>query len=657
MLDHFLEVAYQADTEAKEKRAFVGSLKGLPMEDLAKLASGETTLAKLAHGDDDYKWLDKYKGGPLFDQALALEQAELQNSMAQQQAQMQQPESQQFWREKDKICLQKRMLDLQLVQSEQQALMGAQLPSPEAPAQGAGAPGMGAPNNEEMMGASSEQGTKVSSAPLWMKLGSEKKAFSVTEKGHKLDAEMSRMHERHGAETMHLLQQHGIHRGGELAFRKPGSTISAPHMEQIMAAKDIRHSNYTAKKHEKGENAYNPFGGMLTPSKYEGHDAGTLAPGTINLGKTKEANLLTAFLPEIIGAGFGAAKGARHGEPGEGALRGAAGAGLGSFAGSVAGGIALGVTGGILGGLAAGQGGALVGGVGGVLAGGATGGLVGGVKGYKHLTKKYDKKKTAAPNFGAMGSAIKQNLGRVAKTMPTGALMHAGIGAGVGAVGGAVAGGPDHRLSGALGGAALGGAGGLAGSNIARAAKAGGGLTGATAMKGLADTGRQVRAGGNAVIGGVKKGLRAGEGAVAGAPAAAGTAAHVAPAAAAVPGAAAHVAPAAVPGFPGQLGGLSKHRRPRPQGSFLGSRYLRGLLGGRGHDVGHARLHLPGASVGVTVWSVRRSLGAVLGPVRLRGQYRLRRRPLADAPLHHPDDAHPEREGSGFRARRARARA
>lgn len=305
MLDHFLEVTYRADSEAKEKRAFIESLKKLPMEDLAKLASGETTLDKLAHDmcGEGHQWLDHYKDTPLFEQALALEQAELQNQMAQQQNDLQH-EGTKFYREGDKIRLQKRMLNLQLVQSQAQATAGAPLPpSPEAPAQGAGAPGAGAPNNEEAMGASNEQGVKVGGAPLWSKLAS----------------------------------------------------------------------------------------------------------------------------------------------------------------------------------------------------------------------PKPKKEKTAAPNLGAIGSGIMGNLSRVTKAMPKGELMRAGIGAGVGALGGAMAGGPDHRLSGALGGAAALGVGSLAGGNIARAAQAGGGLTGATAMKGLADTGRQMKATGNAVVGGVKKGLRAGEAGAAGA--------------------------------------------------------------------------------------------------------------------------------------------
>jgi hypothetical protein len=395
MLDHFLEVSYRADSEAKEKRAFIESLKGLPMEDLAKLASGETTLEKLAHGmcDENCQWLERYKDTPLFEQALALEQAELQNQMARQQNEIQQ-DSTPFYREGDKIRLQKRMLDLQLVQGQAQAAAGAPPPpAPEAPAQGAGAPGAGAPNNEEAMGAASEQ-AKMGSAPLWKKLG-----------------------------------------------------------------------------------------GVL--------------------------------LPTVIGGSAGA-----YGKGGDADLgRGAAGAGgvlLGSAVGSAAG-RGLGHLAGLPG---AGTIGDLV------------GGAVGGLAGYRGAVRLHDKhkkkdkkekhkKKTSAVkeavNFGAMGSAIKQNLGRVAKVMPQGALVHAGIGAGVGAVGGAIAGGPDNRLGGALGGAALGGVGGLAGSNIARAAQAGGGLTGRTAMNGLWDTGLQLKATGNAVAGGVKKGLRAGEAGVAGA--------------------------------------------------------------------------------------------------------------------------------------------
>lgn len=524
MLDHLLEVSYRADSEAKEKRAFVEGLKGLPFEDLQKLASGEITLEKLAHGldGDDCRWIDKYKGTPLFDQALALEQADLQNSMARQQNEMQQDGSQ-FWREGDKIRLQKRMLDLQLVQTEQQAMAGTPPPpSPEAPAQGAGAPGAGAPNNEESMGASSEQGVKVGGAPLWKKLGLEK----------------------------------------------------------------------------------------------------------------------TALLAAMSGGYYGSKK-APEGEKLEGAVRGAGGAELGAGIG------------GLLGGLVGGAGGGL---------GGA---LLGGYGGYRLLTHKYDKKddkketkhgkeKKAAPNLAAIGSAIKGNLGRVAKTMPTGALMHAGIGAGVGAVGGAIAGGPDHRLSGALGGAALGGGAGLAGSNIARAAQAGGGLSGATAMKGLQDTGRQIRAGGNAVAGGVKKGLRAAEPGGMVPPTASGAPSLGLPSG---PSPGLSKAPTNMVNFwtpPQALDGC-QHRCPQLEGSLPGPRHVRGLLGGCGHDVGHPGLHLPGTSVGVSCRSLRRRVRTVPGPVRLRGQRHVRGRPVALPALRHQGYPRTFREGAGLRSHHARA--
>jgi len=68
---------------------------------------------------DDHAWLEKFKDTPLLDQAIALEQSDIQNEIAEKQQSMQTSEQQRsFWNNRDQIQLQKRMLELQLVQTQ-----------------------------------------------------------------------------------------------------------------------------------------------------------------------------------------------------------------------------------------------------------------------------------------------------------------------------------------------------------------------------------------------------------------------------------------------------------------------------------------------------------------------------------------------------------
>lgn len=166
MLDSFLEVALRSSSAEQEKRAFINNLKKLPDEELKKLASGELKMSHYLGCADNQEWLEKYKGTPLFEQAVALEQQDIQNEASRVQSQLNRPPPDQFWQMGDQIRLQKRLLDLQLLQSQ------VAPPTPEAPAQGAGAPGAGAANNEEAMSPGPDNGMKISAAV-------EKKAASV----------------------------------------------------------------------------------------------------------------------------------------------------------------------------------------------------------------------------------------------------------------------------------------------------------------------------------------------------------------------------------------------------------------------------------------------------------------------------------------------
>lgn len=98
-----------------------------------------------------------------------------------------------------------------------------------------------------------------------------KLGFSVTEKGHAYDADVAKARKELDLRLWQLAQEaggagyhtpKGIHSGGILdALRFNGPVAYA----------DPRHHGYVEKKHQEGKNAYNPFGGVLTPLPEEQH--------------------------------------------------------------------------------------------------------------------------------------------------------------------------------------------------------------------------------------------------------------------------------------------------------------------------------------------------------------------------------------------------
>jgi hypothetical protein len=142
MLDHFLEAAIRADAVKNNSVKLAQDLKNLPVETLYGLATGRE---KLAFGHDA-DWLDKYRGTTLFEQALMLEKADLENEVARGQADAMRPQMDKFYQTSDQIRIQKRMLDLKLAELQESVSMlpGGQLPETVGPmdtAQGAGALG------------------------------------------------------------------------------------------------------------------------------------------------------------------------------------------------------------------------------------------------------------------------------------------------------------------------------------------------------------------------------------------------------------------------------------------------------------------------------------------------------------------------------------
>jgi hypothetical protein len=157
MLDSFLDVAYAHEAREQMERDAIALLKQLPAEDLLKIASGHKVAwlePKACGPDGASSFLERFRGTPLFDEAMALEQEELQAEMTNLERRKEQRATSQMeqglWDLQDQLRIKKRLLELRL--AAQDAGMGAQAGggatpplnspmAPEASAQGAGAPG------------------------------------------------------------------------------------------------------------------------------------------------------------------------------------------------------------------------------------------------------------------------------------------------------------------------------------------------------------------------------------------------------------------------------------------------------------------------------------------------------------------------------------
>lgn len=119
MLDRFLEVAYEAEKQASNRQQLVDELKRLPVDELKKIASGES---KIAYIEDDPCWLDKFKDSPFYQDALALEEQGLELEIVRQQKEMAERQNRDTtWEEQDALRVKKRMLELELRKAEAQA--------------------------------------------------------------------------------------------------------------------------------------------------------------------------------------------------------------------------------------------------------------------------------------------------------------------------------------------------------------------------------------------------------------------------------------------------------------------------------------------------------------------------------------------------------
>jgi len=130
MLEQFLEVIYEADKQASIREELVEAMKGLPVDELKKIASGEVKLGCGLDGGEG-AWLDRFQGSPLYSQALALEEEALNIEMQEQESrQAEREQRNQSWDARDTIRVKKRMLELNMRKGE------ASVPDPGMPAPG-----------------------------------------------------------------------------------------------------------------------------------------------------------------------------------------------------------------------------------------------------------------------------------------------------------------------------------------------------------------------------------------------------------------------------------------------------------------------------------------------------------------------------------------
>ena len=140
MLDLFLEALHEKNKQAEADTRQVDLMRRLPDEELLKIASGEESLlGKEAMYFGDEKWLDRFKGTPLFQEALEIEKQELEHKMQNKQQRQERDEAYKAEdTQRDELCIQRKLLDLKLAELEEG---GGEEVAPEGdPAAEVGAP-------------------------------------------------------------------------------------------------------------------------------------------------------------------------------------------------------------------------------------------------------------------------------------------------------------------------------------------------------------------------------------------------------------------------------------------------------------------------------------------------------------------------------------
>jgi hypothetical protein len=225
MLNEFLKVAYEEQLRKESTVEVMSLLEKLPAEELRKLADGTPVarlwphLEKAAYMDEcksdgtPKTWLDQFKGTPFLDQAIALEQEELQAEMTdiqkRQERRQQNKLDDNFYDMKDQIRMKKRLLELEKFKAE----LGA---TADTPAQGAGAPGPvpaeGVQDDSQGLGG----GVAKSAAAVLSGTPQEKIAFADN-----LGRELARQ-DFDKAAHVELLRMYGGHAGAVMAKQAAG---------------------------------------------------------------------------------------------------------------------------------------------------------------------------------------------------------------------------------------------------------------------------------------------------------------------------------------------------------------------------------------------------------------------------------------------------
>lgn len=117
MLDAFTEVLVKQASDKKAEDDLVKAMMKLPMKDLQKIAATGKVAYLLGDEETADKWLAKYEGTPLYDEALALEEQLLKVQAAGIQKRMAEPRDDLYVQE-DMIRLKKRQLDLDLLRGK-----------------------------------------------------------------------------------------------------------------------------------------------------------------------------------------------------------------------------------------------------------------------------------------------------------------------------------------------------------------------------------------------------------------------------------------------------------------------------------------------------------------------------------------------------------
>lgn len=125
MLDSFLKVAVRGQMKKQASVRLGELMRKLPWDERVKIASGKSELNKVAYLDSctpsggHESWLDRFKGTPLFDQAIAIEQKDLEQRMADRERRQEQDEAFKVQdASRDELMIQRKLLDLELAKLE-----------------------------------------------------------------------------------------------------------------------------------------------------------------------------------------------------------------------------------------------------------------------------------------------------------------------------------------------------------------------------------------------------------------------------------------------------------------------------------------------------------------------------------------------------------